>query len=118
MDVDELYEWGEYQVGQDRKTRSPRWGVIHTYRFNAHSKGDDTRDPSEVEKYRSQDPILLQASRMGEQDINLINESIEREIEQALLEIEATELALHASEVLSARSCAEVLWARSCAAGA
>lgn len=93
MDVDELYEWGEYQVGQVRKTRRPRWGVIHTYRFNAHSKGDDTRDPCEVEKYRGQDPILLQASRMHEQEINLINESIETEIEQALLEIEANDLA-------------------------
>ena len=93
MDVDELYEWGEYQVGQVRKTRSPRWVVINTYRFNAHSKGDDTRDPSEVEKYRSRDPILLQASRMGEQEVDLINESIEKEIKQVLLEIEATNLA-------------------------
>jgi TPP-dependent pyruvate/acetoin dehydrogenase alpha subunit len=93
MDVDELYEWGEYQVTQVRKTRSPRWGVIHTYRFNAHSKGDDTRDPCEIEKILSYDPILLQAKRMNEQEVNLINQSIETEIEQALLEIEDSKVA-------------------------
>jgi 2-oxoisovalerate dehydrogenase E1 component len=30
---------------------------IDTYRLNAHSKGDDNRDPAEVEEYRRRDPL-------------------------------------------------------------
>ena len=32
---------------------------IETYRLSPHSKGDDTRDPAEVEAYRQKDPLNL-----------------------------------------------------------
>ena len=93
MDVDELFEWGEKQVEQVRKNRTPRWVVINTYRFKGHSKGDDFRNPEEIKNFLSKDPILLQASRIDQKEKDLINNRIEKEIERALIELESIELA-------------------------
>ncbi|MFH2104094.1 MAG: thiamine pyrophosphate-dependent dehydrogenase E1 component subunit alpha [Chloroflexota bacterium] len=38
--------------------------VLHTYRFAAHSKGDDVRDPQEVARQREYDPLLVHAARL------------------------------------------------------
>jgi TPP-dependent pyruvate/acetoin dehydrogenase alpha subunit len=39
--------------------------ILHTYRFSAHSKGDDPRDPAEIEKIRAEhDPLTIHAPRI------------------------------------------------------
>ena len=38
-----------------RTTGKPAFHHVKTYRLNAHSKGDDTRDPEEVELYCQKD---------------------------------------------------------------
>jgi 2-oxoisovalerate dehydrogenase E1 component len=40
-----------------RARRGPAFLVVQTYRLNAHSKGDDDRDTSEVAFFRSRDPL-------------------------------------------------------------
>jgi TPP-dependent pyruvate/acetoin dehydrogenase alpha subunit len=47
-----------------RSGAGPQALILHTYRFSAHSKGDDTRDPAEIEHYRRNDPLPLQAARL------------------------------------------------------
>jgi TPP-dependent pyruvate/acetoin dehydrogenase alpha subunit len=42
-----------------RKDGTPHCLIINTYRFAPHSKGDDFRDPSEIEKYKEKDPLLV-----------------------------------------------------------
>ncbi len=42
-----------------RKNGRPFFHLIETYRLNAHSKGDDDRDVTEVQKYRQKDPLCL-----------------------------------------------------------
>ena len=40
-----------------RATRTPAILEVATYRLNAHSKGDDNRDPAEVASHRARDPL-------------------------------------------------------------
>lgn len=44
-------------VERVRDTGRPQFLQIDTYRLKAHSKGDDNRDPSEVQSYHEQDPL-------------------------------------------------------------
>ncbi len=46
-------------------SRKPVCAVVHNYRLCAHSKGDDTRDPSEIAQHQREDPLLLARARMG-----------------------------------------------------
>lgn len=48
-------------------TRSglPSACILHTYRFSAHSKGDDPRNPAEIAKIRAEhDPLTIHAPRL------------------------------------------------------
>ena len=42
-----------------RTTGRPFCQIAHTYRLGPHSRGDDFRDPAEVERWRERDPIRL-----------------------------------------------------------
>lgn len=44
-------------VADIRRTSRPMFLQIDTYRLMAHSKGDDDRDPREVQSFRERDPI-------------------------------------------------------------
>lgn len=44
---------------QVREQSAPHALVLHTYRLAAHSKGDDTRDPAEIEAHRRSDPLVI-----------------------------------------------------------
>lgn len=38
--------------------------ILHTYRFAAHSKGDDVRDRAEIDQAKKKDPLLVHAGRL------------------------------------------------------
>jgi 2-oxoisovalerate dehydrogenase E1 component len=42
-----------------RGQRRPAFLLVRTYRLNAHSKGDDDREPAEVDFFRSHDPLAV-----------------------------------------------------------
>ena len=54
-DVDALLASASVAIAHVRNSGSPAFHLVHTYRLNAHSKGDDNRDPAEVEAYRQRD---------------------------------------------------------------
>jgi len=83
-DVSELYPLCAEAIDQVRTECRPHALILHTYRFNAHSKGDDFRDPDEIEMWRKKDPLLL-LTRHLEDERRL---SIENEV---LAELEAAE---------------------------
>jgi len=66
-----------------RHGAGPQALVLHTYRFSAHSKGDDTRDPAEVERYRRKDPLPLHAARLDASDAERIEAEAKAAIEDA-----------------------------------
>lgn len=63
-DVDEIIDACESLIASVRDGHGPRALIIDTYRFAPHSKGDDTRDPAEIDRYRGQDPLLIQAAKL------------------------------------------------------
>ncbi|MGD0947488.1 MAG: thiamine pyrophosphate-dependent dehydrogenase E1 component subunit alpha [Candidatus Binatia bacterium] len=81
IDIDELdttdvvviREAAESVVASVREMGGPRAMLLNTYRFSPHSKGDDVRDPAEIEHYRQFDPIVLMRARLsdGEYDSSL-----------------------------------------------
>lgn len=42
--------------------------ILHTYRFMAHSKGDDPRSPEELARIRQFDPLTIHAPRLSESE--------------------------------------------------
>lgn len=53
-------------VDQVRRSGSPHVEIAHTYRLNAHSKGDDHRDQKEIESWMGKDPLSYVAARLDE----------------------------------------------------
>ena len=67
-DIEEISAWASQAINKVREQQTPFWAVIETYRFSAHSKGDDTRPLQEVEQRKQNDPILIQAQRLTQKE--------------------------------------------------
>lgn len=65
MDVHAVAEVASAAVSRARSDMRPRLIFMETYRFAPHSKGDDFRDLSEIDRYRERDPINLLARQAG-----------------------------------------------------
>ncbi|MEJ2010997.1 MAG: thiamine pyrophosphate-dependent dehydrogenase E1 component subunit alpha [Anaerolineales bacterium] len=82
-DVLDIQAIASQAVKQVRTGAGPQALVLETYRFAPHSKGDDTRDPAEIERYRQDDPLQVHGSRIPEAERKAIDESVEREVTAA-----------------------------------
>jgi TPP-dependent pyruvate/acetoin dehydrogenase alpha subunit len=63
-DVLEVRSVAEEAVRHVRSGAGPGGLVLHTYRFAAHSKGDDVRDPAEIARARESDPLTVHGGRL------------------------------------------------------
>ena len=63
-DVLEIAEAASELIGAIRSGSGPRALIIDTYRYCAHSKGDDTRCPEEIAAQRKRDPLLVHGRRI------------------------------------------------------
>jgi TPP-dependent pyruvate/acetoin dehydrogenase alpha subunit len=81
-DVREIHAEAAELVDLVRKGQ-PAALVLDTYRFAPHSKGDDSRDPEEIEAYREADPLPIQASRLEPEILKEIGRSVEAEVAKA-----------------------------------
>jgi len=80
-DVKKIQIVANKQISRVRSRSAPGALIIHTCRFGPHSKGDDTRDKSEIlTMRRSRDPVIIQGARL-EHDIR---ETIEKEIDKKI----------------------------------
>jgi TPP-dependent pyruvate/acetoin dehydrogenase alpha subunit len=93
-DVRHLRTWGQEAVDFVRANGKPFWGVIHTYRLAAHSKGDDFRSKTEIEQRRRKDPLNIQAQRLSPAEKEQAAEWVGKKLNRAL---QAAEKALPAS---------------------
>jgi acetoin:2,6-dichlorophenolindophenol oxidoreductase subunit alpha len=85
-DVEEVHAAAGRAVARVRETRSPALLVLGTYRLSPHSKGDDVRDPAEIEAWRARDPLAVAGARIGPEE----RAAIERRCEDALADAVAT----------------------------
>jgi TPP-dependent pyruvate/acetoin dehydrogenase alpha subunit len=96
-DVVEIHEAIEPMLKYVREKNGPAAFVVHTYRFAPHSKGDDSRDPEEIARYRTKDPLPIQAERLDEANQREIQESVEVEVADAFKQAESDPAAEPAS---------------------
>jgi TPP-dependent pyruvate/acetoin dehydrogenase alpha subunit len=82
-DVLEILELAGQAVGDVRHGTGPAALVLQTYRFAPHSKGDDTRDPDEIERHREADPLRVHGARLAQAERESIEADVEREVAQA-----------------------------------
>ncbi len=72
-----------------RHGEGPQALIIHTYRFAPHSKGDDSRDPEEIARYRRNDPLPLLAARLPPGRVQAIRIEVEAEVQAAFRHAES-----------------------------
>ena len=63
-DVLEVQAAAVEAVGSVRRNGRPVGLILHTYRFSAHSKGDDPRSEEELARIRQFDPLTIHAPRL------------------------------------------------------
>jgi acetoin:2,6-dichlorophenolindophenol oxidoreductase subunit alpha len=82
-DVLEVRRLAQPLLDAARAGAGPQTLVLQTYRFAAHSKGDDTRDPVEIERYRRNDPLPLHAARLEVDEARRVEAEAKAAIEDA-----------------------------------
>ncbi len=83
-DVNEIVPLAGELMKEVRTLSVPRALILHTYRFGPHSKGDDTRNPQDVDRIKqARDPLSIHASRLGPDERAAIEADIKQLIEQA-----------------------------------
>lgn len=64
-DVAEINVLASDAVNYVRERVEPACLIIHTYRYAAHSKGDDFRETAEIEQHKKSDPLLVHGKRLS-----------------------------------------------------
>jgi TPP-dependent pyruvate/acetoin dehydrogenase alpha subunit len=72
-----------------REGAGPGCLILHTYRFSAHSKGDDPRSPEELIRIREYDPLMLHSARLDSKELNKAEIEISAIIEDAFRRADA-----------------------------
>ena len=83
-DVEEIHAAAGRAVARVRETGEPFYLLLDTYRFSPHSKGDDNRDPAEIEKRRERDPLTVAGVRLDEGERRAIEEDAERRLAETI----------------------------------
>ena len=89
-DVLEVHGEAGRAIAGVRETGRPAYLVLDTYRFSPHSKGDDTRDPAEIETRRELDPLAVAGARLSPDERDAVEAGVRERLAAAL---EATERA-------------------------
>jgi TPP-dependent pyruvate/acetoin dehydrogenase alpha subunit len=76
-------------IGQVRSECRAHVEVVETYRLNAHSKGDDSRDAGEVAAFRDRDPLPHWGERLEPARRAALDAEIEARLADVLAEVEA-----------------------------
>jgi TPP-dependent pyruvate/acetoin dehydrogenase alpha subunit len=92
-DVEEVHEAAGRAVARVRESVAPFFLAIDTYRFSPHSKGDDNRDPAEIEERRQRDPLVVAGPRLADDERRAIEEACERRLDEVVEAADAAPLA-------------------------
>ena len=88
FDVREINKISVSLIDKVRNTQKPQCFVINTYRIASHSKSDDGRSQTEVEKWKVNDPLIIAEKELDKNvatNIQLeVNKYISHEIQKAI----------------------------------
>ena len=83
-DVLEIAQAAGESIGKVRAASRPFALILNTCRFGPHSKGDDTRDPGEIQRMRARrDPIAIHGARLETDERESIENEVEAEVQHA-----------------------------------
>jgi TPP-dependent pyruvate/acetoin dehydrogenase alpha subunit len=88
-DVAEIHAAVGPIVDTVRESGRPHFLVLDTYRFSPHSKGDDDRDPAEIEERRQRDPLRLTARSLDDGAVATIGRRVEDRLAATLEQVDA-----------------------------
>jgi TPP-dependent pyruvate/acetoin dehydrogenase alpha subunit len=88
-DVTEVHEAAGRAVARIREAGEPYFLVLDTYRFSPHSKGDDNRDPAEIDERRKRDPLAVAGARLEPSERAAIENACERRLAETVEAAEA-----------------------------
>jgi TPP-dependent pyruvate/acetoin dehydrogenase alpha subunit len=88
-DVLEIQSAARDAIEHVRSRSGPGCLLLHTYRFSAHSKGDDPRSAEELARIRQFDPLTVHAARLTTNDRKKVEAEVTAEIATAFLRAEA-----------------------------
>lgn len=82
-DAVELWTIFRERLRHVREQQRPFLQIVHTYRLAAHSKGDDDREPAEIEAWRDRDPLVLLRSYLPADTAEALETEACRAVEEA-----------------------------------
>lgn len=80
--VAEVYDASLEVMAHVRSRGKPAFLVLNTYRLGPHSKGDDFRDPEDIEENRKRDPLKLASEMIPEAKIRQLKTEIPAQVEE------------------------------------
>jgi 2-oxoisovalerate dehydrogenase E1 component len=83
-DVIEIERLAGEVIAGIRETGRPFFLVLDTYRFSPHSKGDDVRDPAEIEEARTRDPLTVAVPHLTEEERLATEQACEQRLAEAI----------------------------------
>jgi 2-oxoisovalerate dehydrogenase E1 component len=92
-DLEKLLPTAAQSVAWVRTQGKPLFLLVDTYRLMAHSKGDDDRDPEEVQAYWAKDPLTVFALEEKEKAAAM-RASVDEQIDVAVARAEASPYAM------------------------
>lgn len=72
-----------------RSGAGPACLILHTHRFSAHSKGDDTRSPEELARIRQFDPLTVHGVRLTTGECSTAESEVDGIIKDAFIRADA-----------------------------
>ena len=88
-DLEVLLPLMQRRVRAVREQGRPFFQVVHTYRLAPHSKGDDFRDPAEIESWRRRDPVRIMGERIPLEERLAVERAVRAEIDAAIVDAQA-----------------------------
>jgi len=88
-DVLDIQSAAEETVRAVRSGAGPACLILHTYRFSAHSKGDDPRLPDELARIRQYDPLTVHGARLTAEECTKAESEVTAVINDAFRRAEA-----------------------------
>ena len=88
-DVLEICTLAKEAVRHVRSGAGPGCLILHTYRFSAHSKGDDPRLPEEIDRIRAYDPLALHGLRLSAEERDKAEAEVIAVVKEAFSRAEA-----------------------------
>jgi TPP-dependent pyruvate/acetoin dehydrogenase alpha subunit len=82
-DVLEVCDIAKEAFDHVRSGAGPGSLILHTYRFSAHSKGDDPRQPEELTQIRKYDPLKLHSPRLTIEECSQAEAEVSARVETA-----------------------------------